>query len=51
MVAMHGAGVEASSQFWTQAFIQQKYTWILFPTGRRPWGFDWHGNVESNDSN
>ncbi|KAI8846893.1 hypothetical protein BC829DRAFT_418861 [Chytridium lagenaria] len=44
------AGVEAASPFWTEAYRQQEYAWMLFPTGRTPWGFDWHGpsfkNVE-----
>ncbi|KAJ3283781.1 hypothetical protein HDU79_008768 [Rhizoclosmatium sp. JEL0117] len=51
ILALHGAGVEAESPFWTEAYKRQDYAWILFPTGRTPWGFDWHGpsflNVES----
>ncbi|KAI9202381.1 uncharacterized protein BJ171DRAFT_514823 [Polychytrium aggregatum] len=51
LLALHGAGVEASAQFWTNAYRQQKYAWTVFPTGRTPWGFDWHGpshlNVEA----
>ncbi|KAJ3417002.1 hypothetical protein HDV05_007484 [Chytridiales sp. JEL 0842] len=51
VLALHGAGVEASMPFWTEAFQRQKYAWLLFPTGRTPWGFDWHGpsfrNVET----
>ncbi|KAJ3326374.1 hypothetical protein HDU76_012977 [Blyttiomyces sp. JEL0837] len=51
VLALHGAGVEASLEFWTNAYKQQDYAWTLFPTGRTPWGFDWHGpsfkNVES----
>ena len=37
LVAMHGAGVEASSGAWTSAYPQQNDTWLLFPTGRTPW--------------
>ncbi|RUP51139.1 hypothetical protein BC936DRAFT_149748 [Jimgerdemannia flammicorona] len=51
VVALHGAGVEAESSFWTGAYRRQKAAWILYPTGRTPWGFDWHGpshlNVQS----
>ncbi|KAJ3076034.1 hypothetical protein HDU98_005983 [Podochytrium sp. JEL0797] len=51
ILALHGAGVEAENPFWTEAFKRQDYAWILFPTGRTAWGFDWHGpsflNVES----
>ncbi|KAJ3196267.1 hypothetical protein HK101_009532 [Irineochytrium annulatum] len=48
VLALHGAGVEASSPFWTQAYRQQEYSWLLFPTGRTPWGFDWHGPSHEN---
>jgi hypothetical protein len=47
LVATHGAGVEANS-FWPAAFNQQEYSWILLPTGRRPWGYDWHGPSRLN---
>ncbi|KAI9333717.1 hypothetical protein BDR26DRAFT_868064 [Obelidium mucronatum] len=51
ILALHGAGVEAENPFWTEAYKRQDYAWILFPSGRTPWGFDWHGpsnlNVES----
>ncbi|KAJ3388598.1 hypothetical protein HDU92_001416 [Lobulomyces angularis] len=43
IIALHGAGVEASSEFWTNALKQRSDCWILFPTGRTAWGFDWHG--------
>ncbi|KAI8905029.1 hypothetical protein EDD86DRAFT_212102 [Gorgonomyces haynaldii] len=52
VVALHGAGVDVSSEFWISAVNQQDFAWVLFPTGRTPWGFDWHGpsyrNVESS---
>ncbi|KAJ3273129.1 hypothetical protein HDV01_004768 [Terramyces sp. JEL0728] len=51
VVALHGAGVEVSNQFWLDAVVQQDYAWVVFPTGRTPWGFDWHGpslkNIEA----
>ncbi|CAG8689132.1 15893_t:CDS:10, partial [Dentiscutata heterogama] len=43
LVALHGAGVETQSEFWTDAYKRQKNAWVLFPTGRTPWGYDWHG--------
>ncbi|CAG8568986.1 1077_t:CDS:10 [Cetraspora pellucida] len=43
LVALHGAGVEADSEFWITAYKRQKSAWILLPTGRTPWGYDWHG--------
>jgi len=43
ILALHGAGVDAASPFWIGAFNVQQTKWILFPTGRRPWGYDWHG--------
>lgn len=38
-----GCGVKAQSNAWTGAYVQQNYTWILFPTGKREVGFDWEG--------
>ncbi|RUS17630.1 hypothetical protein BC937DRAFT_89702 [Endogone sp. FLAS-F59071] len=43
LVATHGAGVEAEWPFWTDAYARQEAAWILYPTGRSSWGFDWHG--------
>jgi hypothetical protein len=91
LLALHGAGVDATSPFWIGAFNQQDFAWVyksiclcivpfvslsmskwitisfwfywkdflttlfwiffvevLFPTGRRPWGYDWHGNLLIN---
>ncbi|CAG8618148.1 11376_t:CDS:10, partial [Acaulospora colombiana] len=35
--------VEVEENFWTSAYRRQQNAWILFPTGRTPWGYDWHG--------
>ncbi|CAG8515817.1 2966_t:CDS:10 [Funneliformis caledonium] len=43
LVALHGAGVEADVEFWTNAYPKQRCSWVLLPTGRTPWGYDWHG--------
>ncbi|CAG8432933.1 6079_t:CDS:10 [Diversispora eburnea] len=43
LVALHGSGVEVESEFWTSAFKRQQNAWIIFPTGRTLWGYDWHG--------
>ncbi|CAB4492540.1 hypothetical protein RhiirA1_538356 [Rhizophagus irregularis] len=43
LVALHGAGVEANAEFWTNAYPKQEFSWILLPTGRTLWGYDWHG--------
>ncbi|KAF9107795.1 hypothetical protein BGX29_004854 [Mortierella sp. GBA35] len=44
LVALHGAGVEtAQSPFWLSEYTQRERTWIILPTGRSPWGYDWHG--------
>ncbi|GJJ75379.1 hypothetical protein EMPS_07737 [Entomortierella parvispora] len=44
IVALHGAGVEVSqSPFWQQEYKQRERSWIVLPTGRSPWGYDWHG--------
>ncbi|KAN0028320.1 hypothetical protein ACTFIV_010161 [Dictyostelium citrinum] len=41
LFALHGAGVDAKSSAWTGAFQVQNYTWILLPTNRANYGFDW----------
>ncbi|CAG8492394.1 12560_t:CDS:10, partial [Gigaspora rosea] len=43
LVALHGAGVETESEFWVNAYKRQQSAWVLFPSGRTPWGYDWHG--------
>ncbi|CAG8489151.1 15329_t:CDS:10 [Acaulospora morrowiae] len=43
LVALHGAGAEAEDNFWISAYKKQKNAWVLLPTGRTPWGYDWHG--------
>ncbi|EGG22604.1 hypothetical protein DFA_04734 [Cavenderia fasciculata] len=48
MIATHGAGVESSSQFWIDAIAQQKSLWILYPTGRTSWGYDWSSSSRIN---
>ncbi|KAL2913539.1 hypothetical protein HK105_206999 [Polyrhizophydium stewartii] len=52
VVGLHGAGVNADSPFWVDSIRRQDYAWVIFPTGRTPWGFDWHGpslaNLESS---
>lgn len=48
VIAFHGAGVDAELPFWTEAYNQQSHAWVLYPTGRSQWGFDWHGPSLSN---
>eukprot|EP01132_Coremiostelium_polycephalum_P005382 gene5382-6715_t len=43
LLTLHGAGVEAKSTAWTGAYQRQNYSWTLFPTNRRNYGFDWQG--------
>ncbi|KAH7044264.1 hypothetical protein BKA57DRAFT_469111 [Linnemannia elongata] len=44
LVALHGAGVETAQEpFWLLEYTQRERTWIVLPTGRSPWGYDWHG--------
>jgi pimeloyl-ACP methyl ester carboxylesterase len=37
----HGASVEADSPAWTFAYRQKRAAYILFPTNRRRFGYDW----------
>ncbi|KYR01215.1 hypothetical protein DLAC_02333 [Tieghemostelium lacteum] len=48
MLALHGAGVEASYMGWVNAIPKQDNMWIIFPTGRRSWGYDWEGASRRN---
>ncbi|GAM18267.1 hypothetical protein SAMD00019534_014420 [Acytostelium subglobosum LB1] len=48
MLATHGAGVEASSQFWMDALPRQTNLFIVYPTGRRSWGYDWESASRLN---
>lgn len=48
VLALHGAGVEASNPFWTESYQQRENAWVLYPTGRTSWGFDWHGPSHRN---
>ncbi|KYQ88207.1 hypothetical protein DLAC_10893 [Tieghemostelium lacteum] len=43
LLTFHGADVEAKSHAWTSAYSRQNNSWILFPTNRRNYGFDWQG--------
>eukprot|EP01121_Diplochlamys_sp_Union-15-3_P019133 TRINITY_DN7129_c0_g1_i1.p1 TRINITY_DN7129_c0_g1~~TRINITY_DN7129_c0_g1_i1.p1 ORF type:complete len:874 (+),score=148.91 TRINITY_DN7129_c0_g1_i1:71-2692(+) len=43
LFSLHGAGVIASSPAWSGAYNRQKESWIIFPTGRRRFAFDWQG--------
>jgi len=48
LLALHGAGVEASNSDWTGAYNRQANSWVLQPTGRTTWGYDWHGPSRLN---
>ncbi|KAJ1564861.1 hypothetical protein HK096_005835, partial [Nowakowskiella sp. JEL0078] len=49
---MHGASVEADSDAWTTSSYQfQKYAWILFPSNRGPYGYNWEGPGRVNGLN
>ncbi|KIL69564.1 hypothetical protein M378DRAFT_69148 [Amanita muscaria Koide BX008] len=44
ILALHGAGVDVVHEvFWADALPRQRNSWIVIPTGRTSWGFDWHG--------
>ena len=48
VLAMHGAGVEAGKRAWTESYQRMKKGWVFLPSGRRPFGFDWHGPMMDN---
>ena len=39
VVSLHGAGVEGTNQ--ARAYKPKDWAWIVAPTNRRPYGFDW----------
>lgn len=43
VVALHGPGIEASAPQWTASVPVLPSTAVLYPSGRRPYGFEWHG--------
>lgn len=44
ILALHGAGVDVLKQpFWAESLPRQQRSWIIMPSGRTPWGLDWHG--------
>jgi hypothetical protein len=30
LVALHGAGVEADAEFWTDAYPKQEFSWVIY---------------------
>lgn len=52
VIALHGAGVEvAQAPFWLSEYRQRERSWIVLPTGRSSWGYDWHGASIKNVMN
>ncbi|KAF9519352.1 hypothetical protein BS47DRAFT_1358216 [Hydnum rufescens UP504] len=43
LVALHGAGVDVDSPFWTNSIPRQQFNWVIYPSGLTPWGYDWRG--------
>ena len=43
LLATHGASVDAASPFWTKAYRRQRAAWVLLPTNKRGFGYDWQG--------
>ena len=43
LLSMHGAGVDATSHTWTNAFDAHNHSWIIFATNRAKFGYDWQG--------
>ena len=43
LFSTHGAGVDAGSPTWTGAYQPQTQAWVLLPSNRGAYGFDWQG--------
>ncbi|CEH16659.1 hypothetical protein CBOM_06587 [Ceraceosorus bombacis] len=41
VLGLHGAGVEATDSAWASSFTRHPTSWIVLPTGRTSWGYDW----------
>eukprot|EP00172_Hildenbrandia_rubra_P000389 Plantae.Rhodophyta-Hildenbrandia_rubra.ctg11855.p1 GENE.Plantae.Rhodophyta-Hildenbrandia_rubra.ctg11855~~Plantae.Rhodophyta-Hildenbrandia_rubra.ctg11855.p1 ORF type:complete len:1080 (+),score=156.17 Plantae.Rhodophyta-Hildenbrandia_rubra.ctg11855:192-3431(+) len=48
VLGLHGAGVEAGKDAWTGSYKRMDGAWVVLPSGRRPYGFDWHGPMMDN---
>lgn len=40
---LHGAGVEIRDRDSHQVLSRQLESWVILPSGRTPWGYDWQG--------
>ncbi|KAJ7756820.1 hypothetical protein DFH07DRAFT_473596 [Mycena maculata] len=43
ILCLHGAGVDIAQSFWIDSLPRQPHSWLVTPSGRTPWGLDWHG--------
>ncbi|WVR07026.1 hypothetical protein IAU60_004065 [Kwoniella sp. DSM 27419] len=43
ILALHGAGVDATQAMWVDAMPDLPGYWAVLPTGHNEWGEDWHG--------
>ncbi|KAJ7043274.1 hypothetical protein C8F04DRAFT_1074310 [Mycena alexandri] len=44
ILCLHGAGVDiVSSSMMIDSLAPQQHSWLVTPSGRTPWGLDWHG--------
>jgi hypothetical protein len=41
ILALHGAGVDLRDMSFSHSIPQQNESWVILPTGRSPWGYDW----------
>ncbi len=41
ILTLHGAGVDLRDLFFSNSIRKQNDSWVILPTGRTPWGYDW----------
>ncbi|TKY87280.1 hypothetical protein EX895_003957 [Sporisorium graminicola] len=41
ILTLHGAGVDVRDLFFSNSIRRQDENWVILPTGRTPWGYDW----------
>lgn len=51
ILTLHGAGVDIRDLFFSNSIRRQEENWVILPTGRTPWGYDWQlASLEAADA-
>ncbi|KAJ9478048.1 hypothetical protein PHBOTO_001615 [Pseudozyma hubeiensis] len=51
ILTLHGAGVDVRDLFFSNSIQRQEENWVILPTGRTPWGYDWQlASLQASDA-